>query len=226
MFLSKKKKFQIAFLDFKGDSEYYINDIITKERENYLCVEKGQNFRIRMIAAYDPTVVFGSKLYIDGKEIYGEKSFLGIGHYFGHKLGDGNYNTFMFDNPLTNLKEKSEYSKEEVFYGIKSPDYGKIKLEFFKTKQITVKKQEKKFNSNHERFSSSIRPDDKKFFLMSLTIKEGEGIKIENTYKKNHIDKFEGDKMTVDVTDYTTIYDSLEVKYADFLALQIMGHVS
>jgi hypothetical protein len=220
MIQTKKGLFQIVI---ESNNEP-VKDIKSKEEKTYLCVESGQPFTIKLIATQDPQTVYGARLYIDEKEMAWMKTFKRFGNFFGKKLGNGKYAQFIFDEPLHYDSLSIDRKKRERFLNTpEAAKTGSIKVEFFTTNQIISKKKLKTLKKKCE-YEQSYRKDDKKFFVKSMTVREGNVFEINNTYK-DFLDKYEGNTIKEDFVDFSKKIDEITVYYADFISLQVMGIV-
>lgn len=227
MFSSKNKLFQVGFISERDTCQ----SIISKEKQFYLCVEPKQPFQVRMITVNESDEVFGAKLYIDGSEIHGAKTFKYVGHFFGLKEGGGVYKEFVFDEP----KSLEEYNQENSNHmDVKNEErearnlypVGHIRIEFYSTKRVRVKKEIKQISNNRARYSQSYRSENKKFFLKSMSVKCGDTFIQPNSHFYNEkLKNLRGEEMIDNYIDYSDQIDEINVNYADFLALQIMGVV-
>jgi hypothetical protein len=193
--------------------------IESRDKKNYVCVESGQSFLVRMKQNVNkPNKIFGVKLFIDGKEVNRIKTFKTTSHIFGFKMGNGNYKKFLFDIPP--LKDDSR-SNDDV--KIDNQQFGTIKLIFYGTEKV-VSKRRKKASSSYSNYNQSVREDDVKFYERALSVKEGDSFKIDKTYldknsiySKEYIDDF--------IIDFNNLVDEIVFHYTDFFALQIKGIV-
>jgi hypothetical protein len=185
--------------------------IKSKEDKVYIVTEANQSFIIKLTAE-NKDIVYGSKLYLDGKEAVSYKTFKSYGHYYGFKLGNGNYKEFIFGVPPV-IEEKSENVNDE---------FGTIKIKFYETyskvfenKNLEIKKEYKV-----KEFKQSGGLENKKFFERSLSIREG------NLFSKE-VKKFDnGTKRKEHFIDFEKEIDSIILHYSDFVAMQIMGIIS
>jgi hypothetical protein len=63
----------------------------------YVCVEDGESFMVSIETSnrYDDTT-YGAVLYVDGKKVFGKKTFRNRALFQGFKLGRGSYKSFNF----------------------------------------------------------------------------------------------------------------------------------
>ena len=209
---SNNSLFDIFILDPSTKKE--ITFFLSKDKKYYVCTEPNQPFIIKL-QAKDKTIVYGSKLYLDGKLAINYKTFKGSGHFLGFKLGNGFYKEFLFDVPPT--KEVSEINENN--------ELGSLKIEFYLTYSKIVENRDKNDNiyKEYSSFGQSFGTENKKFYLRSLSIREGNEFSItkNQNYHKNHCKT-----RTDDFIDFNKLVDSLSINYADFVALQIMGLIS
>lgn len=118
MVLSRNKLFRIRD---KHEKEFPF--IVAPTKVIYICAEPGTPFTISLEKAKHDHKVYAPKLYIDGQEVYGFKTFPKICNYHGFKMGRGVYKEFVFnDPPLAGTEE----DKENLFNH--KGDFGKIKV--------------------------------------------------------------------------------------------------
>ena len=233
--ISENKLFTIEFFDpYKTDKNF--NFIYGKDCKYYVISEKHSNFQIKMIDKRAGSKCFGSKLYIDGKEINRIKTSIVKGTYFGFKLGGGKYQSFVFDEP--DLSKVSYDPEKNCFsYNLNSDIstddqeinkinkyFGKIKIDFFDTHQEDREKYNDEFK-DFTKYKPSEREGDKKLCLRSQTIKKGKEFnrKITFTPKRSKEDE---NKFSITIIDFDKNIDSITINYQDFLSLNIIGVVS
>lgn len=221
MAYSRKDKFFITILEKDKNKDKEMEVFAHKPSKRlYLCSEREQTFYIRMKSLNKVDKYYGSRLYIDGKEVMnGLKTFFRQGHYFGFKLGGGEYKSFMFDIPPTCEETNLNITQDQI--KSENKNFGTIKIEFFNTQEIKSKKLTKKHNYNIH--NQSIREDDKKFFYRSLSIKEGDKFSIDSNFK--YIDQAEDEYVINHITDYNDKVDDIMLYYTDFIAMQLLGIV-
>lgn len=245
--LSKNRLFDIYVLNNSDKKEYQwvmphppkkhekteftntnINDPPKKpERKYYLVAEPTQEFQIKMAVGNDDNRgrVYGAKLFIDGREIVFNKTFKGHGHFFGVKRGGGKYKAFIFaePEPLSRCKKANE---PDVLKNLidENQNFGQICIKFFETRPIRAKKREKKLMSRRQ-LEPSVREDNKKFFMRSMTVDEGKGFEIKNTYRE-YLDAIPSEFYEEHVLLENEQIDEVIIHYADFMALQVMGVVN
>jgi hypothetical protein len=191
----------------------------TKDDRLYVVVENELTFFIKIIALKNVNDVYGAKLYIDGELINHQKTFKKKGTFFGVKQGGGVYKKFTFKIPnLENPSNAQSRSHTDV-----NDSFGVIKIIIFHTKPIWAKKKIKKFHRKIE-LTPCTREENKKFFMRSLTIAEGEKFTVKNTYR-DFLKRTGGDFHQEHIIDENDIIDEIKINYADFIALQVMGVV-
>lgn len=71
----------------------------------------------------------------------------------------------------------------------------------------------------------SFRELNKKFFLRSMTVKQGDRFEVPNTYME-YLNRQPGDYIRENIIKEDETIDEITFYYADFIALQIMGTIS
>lgn len=216
---SDRGKFRISIIE--NDTSLEI--IESKDKKYYVCAEEGQSFMLHIQQRKKTDEIFGSKLYLDGKEINGVKTFKSEGNYFGFKMGNGNYKRFLFDIPP--MKDATR-SNEEIRN--ENREFGTIKIEIFKTSKIMSKKKHKRA-TKYRAHCQSVREDGLKFFERTLSVKEGEQFSLEmKNFKKERTGYENGwgeDYVDDYIIDYDAMVDEITFYYTDFISLQIKGIV-
>jgi hypothetical protein len=207
---SGKNKFDVLLID--SQTKKALPFLQSKEKQFYVCTEANQPFIIRLKAKLREKV-FGAKLFIDGKEAIKDKTFKDVGHFFGFKQGFGNYKEFIFDTP----EIKPVVTEKE------NSDSCSIYIEFYET--YSVKEEnlsyEIKKEKEYPQFEQLGGNENKKFYLRSLSVRQGNKFKIDSL-KPNFLGKYK----TSNYIDFEKKIDSIKIFYADFVALQIMGLLS
>jgi hypothetical protein len=217
MTCSDKARFVVNIMG--PDEKYNYKIIESVDKKNYICACKDQSFIIEMVQRNTPENVYGTKLFIDGREVNGLKTFKYRAHYFGFKMGNGVYKQFVFDIPP--LREDSK-SSDEIRH--ENREFGTIKIQFFKTEKVLSRRREKKF-SRYVPHIQSVREDNKKFYERTLSVKEGEVFKIDTKNFYGNFDNYNGEYMKDYIIDYSSMVDEVTFYYTDFIALQIKGIV-
>jgi len=203
--------FTITILD---ENDNKINVIEAADKKYYICAERGQAFYIEILRRKSHDVV-GSKLHIDGKELPGTKTLKYKSHYYGFKLGEGQYKKFIFDiPPLKDLNKSKEEIEEE------NKQFGTIRIEFYEAIKVETKRKFKKFSS-YLPYHQSIAEEGKKFFERALSIREGDTFQIQNKFPDNN-QRESDDSYYI---DYTKLVDEISFEYTDFIALELKGVV-
>ena len=206
MALSFKSNFYVYFRQ-ENEDPYHI--IESCDKKFYLCAAKGESFYIKIKQNF-PTKTRGVRLFLDGDEVNSIKTIKYECHYYGFKLGGGNYKKFLFDIPET---EETNFKKKR-----KNHKVGTIHIEFFETERIKSKRKQKADYKGYKTFcKSSINPGTK-FFERPLAIKEG------NDFTVKEWDR-DSDNSYEYIVDYTKKIDEIIVYYTDFMSLQIKGVV-
>lgn len=208
---SKNKRFKVSVQSYDEP----INYIISPEKKAYLIAERNTPFVIAVFVNKDVNDVYGARLFIDGKLVQWQKTLKRRGKFFGVKMGDCNYKEFVFDLPPIETFLNSSTQNE---------DFGTIRIEFFSTQPVVSKKVLKKL-SRKGKLSPTPREDDKKFYMRSMTISEGQCFRIKNTYI-DYLDSMDGDTVIENTINFSDMIDEITIYYADFVALQIKGIVS
>lgn len=207
MIKSLNRMFQISVLDpaLKNPLPIYKS----KENKVYICTEANQPFIIKLVAE-NKEIVYGAKLFLDGKEAVSYKTFKFTGHFLGFKLGNGNYKEFIFDVPPVIEQTSENFCKE----------MGTIKINFYETYSKIVENKIKEIKNEFKikDFIQACGLENKKFFERSLSVREGNQFST-----KVKLNNFQGNKRTEQFIDFEKQIDSITVYYADFVALQIMG---
>ena len=217
--ISENKTFEISVLD--SFSKTPLPFFLSIEKRYFICTEANQPFMVK-IKAKDKEKVFGAKLFLDGKEAISYKTFKDVGHFFGFKLGNGNYKEFLFDVPPSRESSSLEKAAEEL---------GSVKVEFFETMATIVENRDCGKNDNrnkpfkdtkdYEEFEQACGLESKKFYLRSLSVREGNNFAINVKHKK-----YLGKTRTEHFIDFSKPLDAIKIFYADFVALQLMGLIS
>lgn len=216
-----KGLFTISFLDIDHKEMKIIEGV---DKKNYICATRDQSFIIEMLQRRRPMDMVASKLYIDGKEIHGIKTFKSRSYYHGFKMGGGVYKKFLFDIPPLkdpNQNKTQDEIKEE------NRNFGKIKIEFFNTVKVISRKKEKKLYK-YVPYTQSVCEEGTKFFERALSVKEGDIFKLDISNIQNVQDKsnMENEEFVEHyIPDYNHRLDIVRFYYTDFVALQIKGIV-
>lgn len=81
----------------KNDQEFPM--IISPTKECYICVTPGTSFTVTLEKAGHDFAVYAPKLFIDGQEVAGFKTFPKVCNFHGFKMGNGVYKEFLFSEP-------------------------------------------------------------------------------------------------------------------------------
>jgi hypothetical protein len=203
--------FDVTFLD---ENDNKIKVIEAADKKYYICAERGQAFYIEIQRRKSHDVV-GSKLFIDGKELPGTKTLKYRSHYYGFKLGEGQYKKFIFDIPPLKDPKKSKQEIEE-----ENQEFGTIKILFYQAIIVESKRKIKRF-SNYQPYHQSIAEEGKKFFERALSVREGDTFQINNKFPQNNLPEFQDNYFV----DYTQVVDEISFDYTDFIALELKGVV-
>lgn len=188
------------------------------DKTTYVIGEPRQSFQIRMMTTKKSSV-YGCTLSIDGQIVCKSKSFKDVGHFFGFRRMDNEYEMFEFmipevqqDFPLVSSSKAKEL-KEKM---------GRIVIEIYDVKKIKV--SHPFFQQSPNKFKSDYAPmkrlQDKKLFAAPLTIKRGGIYKHKKTFKNNAKDGL------IDRMDLEKHLDTLVIRYSDFYTLVILDHVN
>jgi hypothetical protein len=167
--------------------------------------------------------VFGMKLIIDGQQVGGFRTFKKQGKYIGFREATGTYREFLFHTPKTADPENvNDLDCERM------RNTGEINLKIFSTKKRFVEgKIEPKVVTMANQFVPAKRLTEKKFFKKSLAITKGGIFKKRQQFDflGKSYDERTGLSETYEV-DKRDVLISITIKYADFNALLIMGHLN
>lgn len=188
------------------------------DKSTYVIGEPRQSFQIRMTATKKSSV-YGCTLSIDGQIVCKSKSFKDVGHFFGFRKMDNEYEMFEFMIPEMQQdfalvsSSKAKELKEKM---------GRIVIEIYDVKKIKLSTPF--FQQNPNKFKSDYTPmkrlQDKKLYAAPLTIKRGGIYKHKNSFKNNTKDGF------VDRMDLEKHLDTLVIRYSDFYTLVILDHIN
>eukprot|EP00347_Sterkiella_histriomuscorum_P023151 403335754 len=166
-------------------------------RQNYICVDKDEAFKINVSAIdQNDRNTYGAVLYLDGQRVHGKKTFVSKTMFHGFKLGGGQFRQFIFSTPQvagmqepgTNqndpnaLRQKlqqgrtdSQFQSKEEFLDQKYKDRkGTIIIEFYQTEQF--ERPNKGMNKVHTKTYETHFIEDvnkKSAFADSVRIKQG-----------------------------------------------------
>lgn len=215
MVYSKKKIFQVSLIDDKSNEykEYSPKENILGQ---YVIGEKDKCFMIRMIA--DPNKikdkdVFGTKLFIDGEEVPGIKTFRRSGRYFGFKMGGGVYKQFKFGEPKFDEGDKGG-----------NRNIGKIKIIFYNTIEHNTGRRTRIQNHIYRPKKETYLDANKKLCFKSLQVFEGETF--DNGHTTRQRLKNQKEPKIMHVIDYQDDIDDVEFNYTDFYGLLSLGEIS
>jgi hypothetical protein len=214
---SKNEMFQVEIKETE-DKDYEWTR--TKDGRFFTVVENDLSFFIKVISLKNVNDVYGAKLYIDGELVNHQKTFKKKGRFFGVKQGGGVYKKFTFKIPKLEDPGNAERRNPSQL----NCNFGLIKIIFFNTKPVWAKKKIKKFHRKIE-LNPCTREENKKFYMRSLTVAEGEKFTVKNTYR-DFLNRTDGDFHQEYVIDENDIIDEIKIHYADFIALQVMGVVN
>jgi len=216
MVFTKKKFFEIQFLNKNSNEfkEYYPKD---NEVDTYIVGEKHESFIIKMrvnSGTIDDTKIYGTKLFLDGEEVKGMKTFKKYGRYFGFKCGGGVYKSFLFGAPSYSEEKTSEVNRK----------IGTIKIIFYTTFQLKSGKRNRQGRFHYQQREEKFLNNDKKLCFKSLQVLEG------NTFDNGHTTrqrlKYRNDDNFQTFIDYEDDIDDIELNYADFYGLIALGEIS
>lgn len=215
MVYSKKGYFEVTLIDGSGKEykEFYSKD---KKLLPYVVGEKSSEFMIKITvnsSKVEDREVYGSKLYIDGEEVTGVKTFKKVGRYFGFKMGGGVYKKFVFGTPSYDSEEQGG-----------NRDIGKIKIVFYTTKQINVGKRTRFINHSYKPRNQTYLDANKKLCFKSLQVFEGQEFDNGHTTRQRLRNRRE--PQIQNIVDYQDDIDDAEFMYSDFYGLIALGMIS
>jgi hypothetical protein len=220
MVFSKKQFFNVTILNDTTNTEYKEHVPLEKDVAPYIIGEKGKSFIIKMsvnASKTDDSEVYGSKLYIDGEEVKGIKTFRKYGRYFGFKCGNGVYKKFLFGAPCYDNSERGG-----------NKDIGKIKIIFFTTQEIRTGRRQSRFNPapyipRQEKYLDS----NKKLCFKSLQVVEGQTFDNGHTTRQRlKYQRGDRDQRVQHVVDFQDDIDDIELSYSDFYGIIALGMIS
>lgn len=217
MVFSKKGFFEVKLIDENANE---FKELYPKENgvKPYVVGEKDKAFYIKMMVVSnkcDDTEVYGCKLFIDGEEVQGIKTFKKNGRYFGFKMGQGVYKQFIFGTPCFDNEDKGG-----------NKDIGKIKIVFYTTKPFKTGKP-RQHNGTRPFKSQSAKYLDmnKKLCFKSLQVFEGNTFDNGHTTRQRLKEQRYRDQI-IHVIDFQDDIDDIEFNYSDFYGLIALGMIS
>jgi hypothetical protein len=216
MVFSKKEFFEIKLTD-DNNKEYKEYNPKEKNIKPYIIGENGKDFMIKMIvnsAKCDDKKFYGSKLYIDGEEVLGIKTFKRSGRYFGFKCGSGIYKKFRFGTP--------KYDSNDVGG---NREIGKIRIIFYNTQSFNTGKNTRIAPHQYKARKSTYLDANKKLCFKSLQVYEGDEFDNGHTTRQR-IKNYSRDNKVTNIIDFQDDIDDAEFSYSDFYGLIAMGMIS
>lgn len=215
MVFSKKAFFEVKLIDGTGKEykEFYSKD---KSINAYVVGEKESEFMIKVSvesSKLDDKEVYGSKLYIDGQEVPGIKTFKKTGRYFGFKMGGGVYKKFIFGSPSFDIEEQGG-----------NRDIGKIRIIFYTTKEFNVGRRVRYQPHSYQPRSRTFLDSNKKLCFKSLQVFEG--TTFDNGHTTRQRIKQRNERQVQHIIDFQDDIDDAEFSYSDFYGLIAMGMIS
>ena len=172
-------------------------DIETKEGRHYVCVSENQPFKIAAFSGEEEDEnVYAAILYLDGKRVFGNKTFKGKGVWHGFRCGPGRFQMFTFSNPPEAtggeepIQEEANLSDHDGADGgdYRPPEslgamFGTIHVKFFSTRSIPRTPRPEGGNGGGGNpmpsFQQAGREADKKMMYRSVSVKAGEEFEME-----------------------------------------------
>lgn len=215
MVFSKKGFFEVKVTD---DNNKDYKEFHSKEKNinAYIVGEKGRDFMIKIsvnLSKCDDKKCYGSKLYIDGEEVPGIKTFKRSGRYFGFKCGSGIYKKFKFGTPQ--FDSDNTGGNREI---------GKIRIIFYNTHEFFTGRTNRKPPHQYKSRKCSYLDANKKLCFKSLQVQEGDTF--DNGHTTRQRIKSNRDNKTTNIIDYQDDIDDAEFNYSDFYGLIAMGMIS
>lgn len=218
---SHNKFFQISIIDFSS-VPYPIFKPIDKTERPIIISEENYQFKIQMKTNPERINIFdsyGSKLFIDGKEIKGIKTFTKVGYYHGFKLGDGHYKEFLFCKP--DYAEDNYQNNNDI-----NIDKGTITISFYKTEKRKVNRIDRR-PVTYEKHNIHKMPTNKKACMNSLQVNEGREFEITTTRREILKQLTKNQKTQYDnFILYDDEIDKIKLKYSDYFSLLAQGYLS
>ena len=216
MVFSKKHFFEVKLID-EYSREY--KELFPKEKDRYPYVvgEKGKCFMIKIAvnsSKCNDREVYGSKLFIDGEEVPGIKTFKKNGRYFGFKMGGGVYKQFLFGAPSYDISDKGG-----------NKDIGKIKIIFYTTKEFSSGRRNFLPPHNYKKREQKYLDSNKKLCFKSLQVFEGKTFDNGHTTRQR-LKERRTDRNIQYAIDYQNDIDDIEFNYSDFYGLIALGEIS
>jgi len=183
------------------------------------------------VACKHGEVVYGSKLFIDGQEVFKSKTFKKAGNFFGFRTqAVGQYQQFLFAIPEFQRHQMIEANKTAMEIKERGCKMGEIKIVFFESQEKWVKEDARKPASfkHGPAFVPVSTSDCKSVGARSLSVTTGKefslgnGAKVEvDRFKKgkeNRYDERSG-MMRIDQTDFDKVIDQVVIRYSSIAAL-------
>jgi len=207
-----------------GKEQYARFQEVSSPMGKYILAEQGQEFIIQILA--DSSRVWGVKLWIDEQEIAYKKTFTKQGHYFGFKLGEGNFESFKFGKTDICLDENGSSSNQVN-------KRSEIKVAFFRTHKEETDKLSilsKMIRKAKDSYNAPKLAGNKKYFKKPLSIQAGEIFRTDNVISEDKLLRkcydSKRDKYFEDVIEYDQAVETISCGYGDFTSLRIQGIIS
>lgn len=195
-------------------------ELIGYDKANYVIGESNQNFQIRLITTKKFSI-YGCTLTIDGQIICKSKTFKDVGHFFGFKKNDQEYEMFQFMIP--EIMHDCTFSNQKLAKALKEK-MGRIIIDIYGTKKMVLK--ESNYLNKKQPFKLDYTPmkrfQDKKLFQAPLTIKRGGIYKNNKVFNRKNISS----NNMIDRVDLESHLDSIIIRYSDFYTLVISDHIN
>lgn len=225
---SRQRLFRIKFMH--EHRQLQIVPSLEKAYDGVVIGKDGLPFTIN-VACKHGEVVYGSKLFIDGQEVFKSKTFKKAGNFFGFRTqAVGQYQQFLFAIPEFQRHQMIEANKTAIEIKERGCKMGEIKIVFFESQEKWVKENARKpatFKSGPA-FVPVSTSDCKSVGARSLSVttgKEfnlGKGDKVVadriNKGKENRYDEKSG-MMKIDQTDFDKVIDQVVIRYSSIAAL-------
>ena len=221
---SHNEFFQISIIDFSS-VPYPIFKPIDKTERPIIISEENYQFKIQIKTNSDKINdhdSYGCKLFIDGKEVKGVKTFYKLGFFHGFKLGDGHYKEFLFCKPEYTEESKSKNNNDMNI----DIDKATITILFYKTERRKVNNQERR-PVTYEKHNIQKMPTNKKACMNSLQVNEGREFEITTT--RREIYKQQTRFQTIKYENfivYDDEIDKIKLRYSDYYSLLAQGYLS
>lgn len=219
---SKRGLFIIKFMHL--NQQLQVVPSMEKSHEGVVIGKDGLSFTIN-VACKNGEVVYGSKLFIDGQEIFKSKTFKKTGNFFGFRTEEvGKFEEFLFRIPEFQRHQMIEAAKTSMEQKERGSKMGEIKIVFFESQEKWVSEQKPRggFKAGPA-FVPVSTSDSKSVGARSLSVTTGKKFSLAGDRdrfkgKENRYDE-KSRMMKIDQPDFDKVIDQIVIRYSSVAAM-------